>query len=73
MKKIFNVLFITTIVSGIFISCKGKDAVSGGDPKTVLLAFFDSMSKKDFEGAAKLATKESKSTMDMMKKAMDVG
>lgn len=55
------------------IGCKGKDSVNGGDPKTVLIAFFERMSKKDLEGAAKLATKDSKSTMEMMKKAMEMG
>lgn len=73
MKKILFALTCVALLSTIIIGCKGKDSVNGGDPKTVLIAFFERMSKKDLEGAAKLATKDSKSTMEMMKKAMDMG
>jgi len=38
----------------------------------VLVAFFEKLSKKDIEGATKLATKDSKATMDMMKKGLDM-
>ena len=51
--------------------CKGKDSQVADDPKAVVLAFFERMSKKDIDGAAKLATKDSKATLDMMKKAID--
>lgn len=54
----------------LFTACKGKDKVAD-DPKAVVTAFFERMSKKDFDGAAKLATKESEATINMMKKAMD--
>jgi len=73
MKKVFSTIMFAALFTSFLTGCKGKDAVSGGDPKTVLTAFFELMSKKDFDGAAKLATKESKGTMDMMKKAVDMG
>ena len=70
MIKKLNTLLIAATVLTLAVGCKGKDSVAN-DPKTVLISFFERMSKKDFDGAAKLATKDSKSTMDMMKKAMD--
>ncbi len=73
MKKLLSILSVTILLFSFLVGCKGKDAGIGGDPKSVLVAFFELMSKKDFEGASKLATKESKGTMDMMKKAMDMG
>ncbi|MFZ4056597.1 MAG: hypothetical protein ACOYKE_00595 [Ferruginibacter sp.] len=65
MKKL---LFAAAIISSavFFASCNG----GGGDPKTTLIAFFDALSKKDIEGARKLATAESKSMLDMMDMAM---
>ena len=72
MKKIFNYLSAFAFMTTILFACKGNDAASGGDPKTVLIAFFESMAKKDLEGAAKLATKESKGTIDIIKKGMDM-
>ncbi|HOZ67906.1 MAG TPA: DUF4878 domain-containing protein [Chitinophagaceae bacterium] len=69
MKKLNILLAAIALMTAIFTGCSG----SAGDPKSVLVAFFDKMSKKDLEGAAKLATKESKPTLDMMKKAMDMG
>jgi hypothetical protein len=71
MKKITNLLFIAGAIAMLAIGCKGKDKVAN-DPKAVVMAFFEKMSKKDIDGAAKLATKDSKSTMDMMKKGMDM-
>ncbi len=69
MKKLNILLAAIALMTAIFTGCSG----SAGDPKSVLVAFFDKMSKKDLEGAAKLASKESKPTLDMMKKAMDMG
>lgn len=51
--------------------CKGKGAVAD-DPKAVIVAFFERMAQKDIEGAAKLATKDSKAALDMMKKGMEM-
>jgi len=70
MRKILTVSCFAGMMALLIAGCKGKDA-AGSDPKTVIAAFFEKMSKKDIDGAAKLCTKESKATMDMMKKAMD--
>lgn len=70
MKKITNVLFLAGAIALLAVGCKGKDKVAN-DPKTVIAAFFEKMAKKDVDGAAKLCTKDSKSTMDMMKKGME--
>jgi hypothetical protein len=69
MKKMNFLLVAIVFMTAAFTGCSG----SSGDPKSVLVAFFDKMSKKDIDGAAKLATKESKPTLDMMKKAIDMG
>lgn len=69
MKKMNFLLVAISFMAIMFIGCSG----SSGDPKSVLVAFFDKMSKKDLDGAAKLATKESKPTMDLMKKAIEMG
>ena len=71
MKKIVNSFFLAATVVVLISGCKGKDRVAN-DPKAVLVAFFEKMTKKDIDGASKLATKESQGTMQMMKKAMDM-
>ena len=71
MKKLITVFFIATAITLVLIGCKGKDSVAN-DPRAVLTSFFERISKKDIEGASKLATKDSKSTMDMMKMGMDM-
>ncbi len=64
MKKLFVAVLA---FSAIYISgCNS----GGGDPKTVLSAFFDAMGKKDFAAARKLATADSKSMLDMMEQGM---
>ncbi len=71
MKKVINLFMLACTIAILATGCKGKDAVSN-DPKAVVVAFFERMAKKDIDGAAKLATKDSKSTMDMMKKGMEM-
>ncbi|MGJ7030405.1 DUF4878 domain-containing protein [Niabella hirudinis] len=67
IKKTIQLLpFVLLLVAGI-MSCQ-----SGNDPKAVLISFFEKLAKKDIDGAAKLATKDSKSTLDMIKKGMDM-
>lgn len=58
------------LLAALITGCGGKDKVAN-DPKAVVVAFFERMANKDIDGAAKLATKDSKGTMDMMKKAID--
>lgn len=72
MKKLItNYFVIAGAIALLITGCKGKDAKVADDPKAVVMAFFERMSKKDIDGAAKLATKDSKATLDMMKKAID--
>ena len=70
MKRLLTVLFLSGAITLLMAGCKGKDAVVN-DPRAVITAFFDKMSKKDMDGAAKLCTKDSKSTIDLMKKAVE--
>lgn len=71
MKKIAIVTLMAGIFALLITGCKGKDKAAGGDPKTVITAFFEKMAKKDIDGAAALCTKESKGMMDLMKKGME--
>jgi Domain of unknown function (DUF4878) len=68
MKKILVAIVLLSTVS--FLGCKsGGD----GDPKSVLVKFFTALSKNDIEGARKLATKDSKSMIDIMEMGMKMG
>lgn len=64
MKRI--ILSAVAALAIFAIGCNKK----GGDPKTVLSAFFEALSKKDIDAAKKYATKESASMLDMMKMGM---
>lgn len=67
MKKILLAVALVSTVS--FISCNS----GGGDnPKVVVSKFFEALSKKDIATARKLATKESKSIIDMMEFGMSM-
>lgn len=61
-------LFILSVLN--IAGCKTG---GGGDPKEVLIRFFDALSKNNIEGARNLATKESKSLIDMMEMGMKMG
>ncbi|MBO9594845.1 MAG: DUF4878 domain-containing protein [Niabella sp.] len=67
MKKIIQLLPVLILLVAGITGCQ-----SSSDPKTVLVHFFELLAKKDIDGAAKLATKDSKSTLDMIKKGMDM-
>jgi hypothetical protein len=71
MKKIFSFLLLAIAMGSISTGC-GGGGMSNASPKEVLVAFFEKLAKKDIEGATKLATKDSKSTMEMMKKGLDM-
>jgi len=71
MKKIFSFFLLAIAMGSISTGC-GGGGMSNASPKEVLVAFFEKLAKKDIEGATKLATKDSKSTMDMMKKGLDM-
>jgi hypothetical protein len=71
MKKIFSFFLLVIAVGSISTGC-GGGGMSNASPKEVLVAFFEKLAKKDIDGATKLATKDSKATMDMMKKGLDM-
>ena len=68
MKKALNLLAFLVLVAIFFASC----SATSDDPKAVLKTFFERLAKKDLDGAAELATADSKSTLDMVKKGMDM-
>ena len=64
MKKIiFGLITLLMIVSG----CKTSDA---GDPKIVLVKFFDAIAKKDIDEAKKYVTKDSEGMMGLVQMGM---
>jgi Domain of unknown function (DUF4878) len=65
MKKNHGFLFVLSGLIIILSNC--NNPASNASPEEVLTAFFDKLSKRDLDGAAKLATRDSKSTLDMMK------
>ncbi len=67
MKKILLAIVVLSTFS--LNGCKS----GGGDPKVVLEQFFDALSKNNIEAARKLATKDSKSMIDMMEMGMKMG
>lgn len=68
MKKIIRLIALLPVL--FIISCGGS--MKNADPKEVMTEFFKKLSQKDIEGAAKLATKDSKATLDMLKKGFDM-
>ena len=64
MKKLFVAVFA---LSALYMSSCNS---GGGDPKAVLINFFDAMAKKDIATARKLATKDSKGMFDLMEMGM---
>ncbi len=65
MRKIISASFIA--VTALFMTgCGG----SGSDPKATLISFFETLGKKDIEGARKLATADSKSMLDLIEMGM---
>jgi hypothetical protein len=65
MKKI---LMAAAVVATVLIGCNS----GGGDPKAVLISFFEALSKKDFTAAKKLATKDSESMFSLMEMGMNM-
>ncbi len=60
MRKLFLALAIGAV--SFMLAC----GAAGGDPTDVAKKFFDAMGKKNMEEAAKYATKESKTILDMI-------
>lgn len=64
MKRILMAAAVLTALT--FAGCNA----GGGDPKAVLISFFDALGKKDFAAAKKLATKDSESMFSLMEMGM---
>jgi Domain of unknown function (DUF4878) len=64
MKKIIVSALTVSIL--IVAGCKS----GGGDPKVVLMNFFEALAKKDFTAVKKYTTKDSESMMSMMQMGM---
>lgn len=64
MKKL--ILCIAAFLTISIIGCKS----GGGDPKTVLISFFEALGKKDISTAKKYATKDSEAMLGMMEMGM---
>ena len=62
MKKI---AFIVAAISLIVISCN-TSPFTGGNPKDVLIKFFDALSRRDVATARTYATKESETMLNLM-------
>lgn len=70
MKKLIPPFSLIVLLASI-LSCNNEPAAIKGDPpKEVLQAFFQKMTQTDLDGAAALATKDSKPVFDMMKQLM---
>ena len=67
MKKI--ILSVAAIITFSIIGCKSGD----GDPRNVLMSFFDALGKKDINTAKKYATKDSEAMLNMMQMGMSTG
>ena len=67
MKKVYYSLLTVILFTILALaSCK----TGSNDPKGVAQAFMEAIINKDFDGAAKYATKESQSALEMIKSAM---
>lgn len=65
MKKIFAIA-----ITMFLIILSGCQSAESGNPKDVLHDFFTALSKKDFDGAKKYATKDSDGMISMMEMGM---
>ncbi len=69
MRNIVNTIACGLVAAILLISCS---SVTSNDPNAVLQEFFEHLAKKDIDGASKYVTSDSKPTMQMMKKGLDM-
>ncbi len=69
MRNIVKLISCSFIVAILLVSCS---SVTSNDPNAVLQEFFEHLAKKDIDGATKYVTSDSKPTMQMMKKGLDM-
>lgn len=71
MKNISKFITAFAFLIITLTACNNNTSeVASSDPKKVLQEFFEKLGNKDFDGAEKLATKDSKGTLNMMKQMM---
>lgn len=69
MKKTILTL-VTAVVVLLMVACNG--GTGGNDPKSVAKNFFEALKTMNVDEAAKYATKDSKSMLDLMKMGMSM-
>ncbi len=69
MRNIIKTVAGSLVAAILLISCS---SVTSNDPNAVLKEFFEHLAKKDIDGAGKYVTSDSKPTMQMMKKGLDM-
>ncbi|HTG55833.1 MAG TPA: DUF4878 domain-containing protein [Niabella sp.] len=69
MRNIVKTAAFGLVAAILLISCS---SVTSNDPNAVLQEFFEHLAKKDIDGASKYVTLDSKPTMQMMKKGLDM-
>src|SRR5690606_8708595 len=69
MRNIFCTIIGSWMVALLLTAC---GSVTSNDPNAVLQEFFEHLAKKDIDGASKYVTSDSKPTMQMMKKGLDM-
>jgi nitrogen fixation protein FixH len=69
MKKYFLQLSAVAVIMLALAACSGS---TGNDPKSVAKNFFEAIKTMNIDEAAKYATKESKSMLDLMKMGMSM-
>ncbi|HOZ97770.1 MAG TPA: DUF4878 domain-containing protein [Niabella sp.] len=70
MKRYIHSFFVLAIFSIVWVGC--SSSATSNDPNEVLQTFFNHLAKKDIDGASKFVTSDSKPTMQMLKKGMDM-
>ena len=69
MKSISKFVYAALALLLFLTACSD---VTSDNPNTVLQEFFEHLAKKDIDGASKYVTSDSKPTMQMMKKGLDM-
>lgn len=69
MRSLLKIIACALAAAVLLASCS---SVTSNDPNTALQEFFEQLAKKDIDGASKYVTADSKPTMQMMKKGLDM-
>lgn len=69
MRNIVKIICYSIVSVILLASCS---SATSNDPNAVLHEFFEHLAKKDIDGASKYVTSDSKPTMQLMKKGLDM-